>query len=321
MEGLSYGVPQGSILSPLLFLIYVNDATSSVQQGRLVQYADDTTLYFNANSIEELEIPTFIGLNSTIQHFNELNLKTNSTKSNIIKFCLRNKDSDDCPTVIVDDTMIEEVYTTKFLGIHLDRGLTWDCHIDHVCSKLSSGLYVLRKLSEYCPTQVLITAYYGVIYPHLSYGLALWGGCANVNFSRIFILQKKAVRTIAKLHRRESCRQAFKNLKLLTLPCLYILQTCLFFMSKCDLVRGSDFHSYATRGRENYRTGRHRTVAYERLPTQKGVHFVNRLPNQIKNAPMPKALKARLKTTLIAQAFYSTDEFMAFDWETVQLAD
>ncbi len=129
----------------------------------------------------------------------------------------------------------------------------------------------MRQLSKYCPTQVLMTAYYGVIYPHLSYGLALWGGCTNTNFLRIFILQKRAVRVIAKLQRRESCKPAFKSLKLLTLPCLYILETCSFFKSKCDAIRGSDVHSYVTRGRDDYRTGKHRTVVHEHLPTHAGM--------------------------------------------------
>ncbi len=127
---------------------------------------------------------------------------------------------------------------------------------------------------------------------------------------------KKAVQTIAKLYGRESCKPAFKNLNLLTLPCLYILETCLFFIGKCDLVRGIDIHSHETRGKENYRTARHRTVVHERLPSQAGVHFVNILPNSIKNAIMPKAFKTRLKTILITEAFYSIDEFMAYEWET-----
>ncbi|KAG8265399.1 hypothetical protein J6590_095575 [Homalodisca vitripennis] len=117
---------------------------------------------------------------------------------------------------------------------------------------------------------------------------------------------------IAKLHTRESCRL---DLKILTLPSLYILDTFIFFRSKCDHIRGSEIHSYETRGREDYRTGRHRTVVHKRLPSQVGVHLVNRLPNSIKSVPMLKAFKASLKKILIAEAFYNTDEFMTHDWE------
>ncbi|KAG8306294.1 hypothetical protein J6590_050666 [Homalodisca vitripennis] len=115
--------------------------------------------------------------------------------------------------------------------------------------------------------------------------------------------------------------EVFKQLQLLTLPCLYILETTLFCVSKCALTRGQDIHMYETRGRANYRTGRHRTVVYERLPSQAGVHFLNRLPNSIKHAPTPKALKTRLKRFLVSQAFYNAGEFFAFDWETAQLED
>ncbi|KAG8310862.1 hypothetical protein J6590_055939 [Homalodisca vitripennis] len=103
---------------------------------------------------------------------------------------------------------------------------------------LSPGIYVLRKLSEYCPTQVLMMAYYGLIYPHLSYG------------------------------------------------------------SECETIRGSDIHPYATRGRDDYGSVRHRTLAHELLPSQAGVRLVNKLPSSIKSAPTLKAFKTRLKTTL-----------------------
>ncbi|KAG8272686.1 hypothetical protein J6590_036558 [Homalodisca vitripennis] len=99
------------------------------------------------------------------------------------------------------------------------------------------------SLAKYCPTQVLMMAYYGLIYPHLTYELKF----------------------------RETCQEAFKNLQLLTLPSLYILETTLFCMSKCAMTNGRDIHVYETRGRDNYRTGRHRTVVYEHLPSKAGL--------------------------------------------------
>lgn len=259
---------------------------------------------------------TFLNLNCCVQHFNNLNLKTNPTKSEFINFRLRSADFDRAPAVMLADTMLEEVCTTKFLGIYLDRGLTWKDHINSVCSKLASGVFVLRSLSRFCPTQILMTAYYGLIYPHLTYGVVVWGSSANSELLRVFRLQKKAVRIVAKLRKRESCKPAFKQLKLLTLPSIYILETVLFCTSKCDLTRGSDIHHHNTRGRENYRTGHHRTVVYEHLPSQAGVTLINSLPNNIKNAPVPKALKARLRNFLSSQAFYSVSEYLAHDWET-----
>ncbi|KAG8278791.1 hypothetical protein J6590_011186 [Homalodisca vitripennis] len=190
--------------------------------------------------------------------------------------------------ILLADSTLEELISSKFLGMHLDRGLTWNERIDHV----------------------LISAYYGLINPHLAYGVVL---CIQT--------PRKAIRVIAKIKFRQSCREAFKQFELFTLPCLYILETTLFCMSKCAKTRGRDIHKYEARGRANYRTGRHRTVVYERLPSQAGVHFLNRLPNSIKDAPTPKALKTRLKHFLVSQPFYNTGEVLVFYWETAQLED
>ncbi|KAG8241587.1 hypothetical protein J6590_094617 [Homalodisca vitripennis] len=84
---------------------------------------------------------------------------------------------------------------------------------------------------------------------------------------------------------------------------------------------GRDVHEYETRGREKYRTGRHRTVVYEHLFSQAGVRFINSLPDSMKNVQTPKALKTRLKRFLVSKAFYSFDEFFNYSWETSNLED
>jgi len=312
---MNQGVPQGSILGPILFLVYVNDLDTSIQNGEVVQYADDTTLFCKAKTKEELEIQSFIEVNSCIQYFTEINLPTNNSKTNYINFCIRQQESEYRPAVMVDETLLEEVESTRFLGMHLDRGLTWNNHVDYICARVASGIYALRKLAKFCSLNVLKMAYFGLIYPHLAYGISLWGGCAKFRLERVFRLQKKAIRILAKLNPRESCHDAFRELELLTLPCLYVLEVSLYCRFRCGLTQGRDIHSYNTRGRDTYRTQQHRTSAFEQTPSYAGAKFINMLPRSIKDTIEPKKFKARLKDLLVSKAFYSVDEFSSCRWD------
>ena len=92
---------------------------------------------------------------------------------------------------MLDEVILDDTDSTKFLGMHLDRGLIWDTHIDQICSKVASNIYVLRNLSKFCSPEVLKMAYYGLVYPHFTYGIRLWGGCAKNKLERVFRLQKK----------------------------------------------------------------------------------------------------------------------------------
>ena len=307
---LNFGVPQGSILGPILFLLYVNNVDSSIENGQIVKYCDDANLCFKSKNVFNLEINTYVELNSCIQYFENINLQSNADKTNYMVFETRHTVNEYRPAVFLDEVLLDEVDSTKFLGIFLDKGLTWNTHVDYVCKRLSLNIYVLRHIAKHCSLPVLRMAYYGLIHPHISYGVALWGSCPNASFQRIFRLQKKAIRIILRLKPRESCRDVFKDLNILPFPCVYIYETIIFCRFKCDLVRGRDVHEHNTRGRNNPRVAQHRLNLYENLPSQAGVRFMSRLPDNIKHEINTLSFKKNLKRYLAEHCFYSIEEWM-----------
>ena len=174
-----YGVPQGSILVPVLFLIYVNNLKSSVPNGRVVKYCDDTTLCVSSKTFQDLEVDSVIELSSCIHYLSEINLKTNESKSKVLKFSLSRNGNETEPCIFVDEVVLEVTDSTTFLGMHLDQGLTWNDHVDKVCSKVTSGIHALRVLSNTCSLEILRMANFGLIFSHWSYGIRLWGSCSQ----------------------------------------------------------------------------------------------------------------------------------------------
>ncbi|KAG8269909.1 hypothetical protein J6590_096844 [Homalodisca vitripennis] len=155
-----------------------------------------------------------------------------------------------------------------------------------------------------CPTHSNLPS------PHL--------GSLNINIIPVICgeaASKKAIRIIAKLNYRESCRDSFRELGLLTLPCLYMFRVILYCQSKCTLVRGRDFHQYETRARDNFRVHSHRLAVSQHLPHQVGVGLINKLPESVKNATNQIQFKTRLKCLLVSKAFYSLEEFMMSRWD------
>ena len=311
---LKCGVPQGSILGPVLFLIYVNKLNAFIRAGSLVQFVDDTNLCFRAKTKAAVEIQAFVQTNSCVQHFQNLNLRTNSSKSKSMVFKLGTSQDPYTPAVMVVEDIIDEVDHIKYLGIETDNKLNWSFYIENICRIVSSGIFLLRSLSDYCDISILKSTYYGVIFPHICYGIILWGGCGNVHFQRIFVLQKKAIRIIANLNYRDSCREVFRDYGFLTLPCIYIYEMLVYCVSKMKLTQGSDIHGINTRHRNVFRQNSHRLEVSSRLPAQAGVRMLNQLPDDVRRyVDFPKLFKTHLKRFLVQNAFYSVDEFMEYN--------
>lgn len=304
------GVPQGSILGPLLFILYVNDIQSALPEiKKLTLYADDTTLLFSDSNMERLEVDSNVGCNSVVQYFNEISLNINPSKCEMIDFSLRPVYIE--PKVYVDDSHIANVVSVSLLGLRLDSKLLWNDHVDKIVSDLSKGLFVLRFIVKYVPATTARTVYFSLMYSHITYGIELWGSTADTHFQKIFKLQKQAVRYLAKLGYNDSCRQSFKNLSLLTLPCIYIYRLLIYiYTNRYNFKTNSDIHPYNTRTKTHIVVERHRLHKFEKKPSYIGSRLYNKLPKLIKTSESLKRFKTKLYKFLAEKAYYGVDEYL-----------
>ena len=223
------GVPQGSILGPILFLLYINDLPRSCSLTSII-YADDTNLFVTGRNIEECI--NKINTNSLRLldwiHSNKLSL--NLDKTQYIVFSKR-KTPPTQHKLLIDGHIIQRVPSMKFLGVYIDEHLSWRCHISYIRGKVSRSLGMLRCAKPNLNQNTMVTLYYCFIYPYINYCIDVWGQCSEDLFLSIFRTQKKAVRLISSSHRRAHTATIFNRLNILPLRCVYIY-SCALFMFK-----------------------------------------------------------------------------------------
>ena len=186
------GVPQGSILGPLFFVIYVSDIPE-LNNSNIVSYADDTSIVCWEEHSNVLQENLLAKLNSLKQYFADNNLQLNIEKTNLIQFRYSYV-SQHIETIKLNliNNIIDETQSVKFLGVYIDSNLNWVSHINYTTKKLSSNLYLLRLLSKYLSTEALLNIYYGIIFPYLAYGIEFWGVAAKEHTDKLFVIQKKS---------------------------------------------------------------------------------------------------------------------------------
>jgi hypothetical protein len=192
IDTITYGVPQGSVLGPLLFIIYTNDLPRNLKTVKSILFADDTTIYQSSNNTEKLYKAMNEQLKILEDWFKANKLSLNASKTNYILFRNKNMELNDKNNkLLINGEEIVLVSKTKFLGIIIDEHLEWKEHIDLCKRKISSGNYVLKSLKSTLTTSLLTTVYYSMIHPYLSYGLMLWGSACKQHLHKIEVSQKK----------------------------------------------------------------------------------------------------------------------------------
>ena len=288
---IEHGVPQGSLLAPLLFLIYINDIKAAVPNSTLSLFADDTALINTDENFEELNRKTNESLQALERWFNSNQLLLNAEKTVNITFSLKK---------LVVNQDIQEV---KFLGVYLDPTLTFQNHIEHLAKRLSKTLYLLRRLKELIPFTLLLQTFHGLFQSVACYAILAWGHSCHMD--RIFKQQRRALRIICGMAFREDVKEKFTELKILTIPSRFVFESLIYaYQNQASFQTNTNFHNYNTRSANNIRPDFIRLQKSRISSNHYCIEYFNKLPTHTKKLPLQK-FKKYIKDMLIEKALYS----------------
>ena len=215
-KGVTCGVPQGSILGPLLFTLYINDMHKAFNECLVHHFADDTNLLFTDSDPRTLQRTVNKALKKLVEWLRANRLSLNVDKTEFIIFrpprlsCER-------ITLNLDGKKIFESTNIKYLGLLMDSRLTWKFHINELSKKLSRAIGILYKIRAYSPKSIMISLYFAIFHSHLAYGLPVWGSANEKLINNIVLLQKKALRIITSADYHAHTKPIMKENKILSL--------------------------------------------------------------------------------------------------------
>ena len=289
-----FGVPQGSNLGPLLFLIYINDIPNALfSKPRL--FADDTYLVIHAPNPSLLENSVNRELVNVYEWTKANKITVNPKKTSVL--IIPPKATSPPPNIhlVFNGSIISINESVKYLGITTDKKLNFEMHIKQLESKISRSIGIMTKLRHVLPAKALCTLYYSVIHPHLLYGITIWGTTFKSCLKRLSSLQNRAIKQIVDCHWQSNANPCYAQLNILKLNNLYtheIAKLMFKYAHKTTPIAFSSFftpvisiHTRITRlasYSNNLYLPRYKTNKLQKSFKFQGIKIWNSIPNDLR---------------------------------------
>ena len=309
LSNITYGVPQGSILGPLLFTLFINDIGQAMSNCKTNLFADDTSMLYKHKDINNLVRTCENSLKDICRWFKLNKLSLSLGKSSFVVFHgIRKDPQNQINKIKISGHEIQRADSVKYIGLTLDETLSWNNHINELCKNITKYFSVFYNLRHIVNNKLARTIYYTCIHSRIKYGIEIYGTAAKTRMDKLQTIQNKLMKLLTRKDRRYSTDQLHLDLDILKVNDIHKLST-LNFVYKC--ISGDtipNFVSYFTMrdSMHAHPTSLHHEINKPQVHTETGkltthytgAKFWNDLSHEIKSSENIDIFKRNLKTSM-----------------------